>query len=104
MLLSDLAITGGGLTKYETAVTGTPSIILSQVAHQVDLAEEFEKEGTALNLGLGTEVSQEDITEAVTRLSGDGALRAEMSRRGKRLVDGRGVERIISEIPQEVLS
>jgi len=27
-----------------------------------------------------------------------------MSKRGKRLVDGKGIERIISEIPQEVLA
>lgn len=103
MLWSDLAITGGGLTKYETAATGTPSIIISQVAHQADLAEEFEREGTALNLGLGTNISEDDVAEATRRLLRDHALRIEMSRRGKRLVDGKGIERIISEIPQEVL-
>lgn len=104
MLWADLAITGGGLTKYETAVTGTPGIIISQVAHQADLVKEFEKEGTALNLGLGSKISEEDIAEAVRRLLRDDALRAEMSKKGKKLVDGRGIERIISEIPQEVLS
>ena len=104
MLWSDLAITGGGLTKYETAVTGTPSIIISQVAHQADLAKEFEREGTALNLGLGSRVSEENIAEAAEKLLGDDALRAEMSRRGKKLVDGKGNERVISEIPGEVWS
>lgn len=104
MLWSDLAITGGGLTKYETAVTGTPSIIISQVPHQEELAKEFEKEGTALNLGFGTRVSEEEIAEAVANLLGNNALRAEMSRMGKKLVDGKGIEHIISEIPQEVWS
>ena len=104
MLWSDLAITGGGLTKYETAVTGTPSVIISQVAHQAELAKEFEREGTALHLGLGSKVGEEDIAQAVERLLRDDALRAEMSKRGKRLVDGKGIERIISEIPQEVLA
>ena len=104
MLWSDLAITGGGLTKYETAVTGTPSIIISQVAHQVDLAKEFEKEETALNLGLGTGLSEEDIAEAVARLLRDDALRAKMSMRGRQLVDGKGIERILSQIPREVFS
>ncbi len=104
MLWSDLAITGGGLTKYETAVTGTPSIIISQVGHQAALAKEFEREWTTLNLGLGSKVDEADISEAVEKLLMDDTLRAEMSRRGKRLVDGRGIERIISEIPQEVFS
>ena len=33
-----------------------------------------------------------------------GTLRKEMSEKGKKLVDGKGIERIISEIPREVLS
>lgn len=104
MLWADLAITGGGLTKYETAFTGTPSIIISQVSHQAELAAEFEKEGTALNLGLGTRVNEGKIAEAVANLLRNDTLRAEMSKRGRKLVDGRGIERIISEIPQEVWS
>jgi spore coat polysaccharide biosynthesis predicted glycosyltransferase SpsG len=102
MLWSDLAITGGGLTKYETAVTGTPSIIISQVAYLADLVKEFEKGGTTLNLGLSTRINKEDITEAVRRLLRDDALRAKMSKRGRKVVDGKGTERIMSEIPSEV--
>lgn len=104
MLWSDLAITGGGLTKYETAITGTPSIVISQAAHHVKIVEEFEKEQTILHLGLNSRVSEEDVAGATARLLRDYALRAEMSKRGKALVDGRGIERIISEIPGEVLT
>ncbi len=104
MLWSDLAITGGGLTKYETAVTGTPSIIISQDSYQADLSSKFAREGSALYLGFVDEVSTEGIAGAVEKLSRNDALRAEMSKRGKRLVDGKGIERIISEIPQGVLS
>ena len=104
MLWSDLAITGGGLTKYETAVTGTPSIIIPQVAYQAEVAKEFERKGTALNLGLGDSVEEEDIADAVGRLLRDDTLRAEMSKRGKMLVNGKGIERIISEIPDEAWS
>jgi spore coat polysaccharide biosynthesis predicted glycosyltransferase SpsG len=86
MLWADLAITAGGLTKYETAVTGTPSIIISQVAHQADLALEFAREGTALNMGIGAQVTEQDIAEAVSRLLRDDALRAKMSANGKKLV------------------
>jgi len=102
MLWSDLAITGAGLTKYEAAVTGTPGIIIPQYAHLVDLAREFEKKGTALNLGLADNLKEEDIAGAVARLLGDATLRAEMSKRGRNLVDGKGIERIIAEIPDEV--
>ena len=104
MFWSDLVITGGGLTKYEAAVTGTPTIIISQIVHEAEKNREFEKEGTALHLGLGSEVNEQNIVEAVEKLLGNYALRSEMSRRGKNLVDGKGVNRIISEIPQGILS
>ena len=103
MLWSDLTITGGGLTKYETAVTGTPSIIISQVEHQAELSERFRKEGTAIDLGLGGKVNEQDIVEAVNNLLDDYSARLEMSRKGREFIDGRGIEHVISEIPREVL-
>lgn len=104
MLWSDLAITGGGLTKYETAVTGTPSIIISHFDQEVERTKEFERGGSTLHLGLISEINERDIAEAIEKLLKDYALRAEMAKRGKNLVDGRGIERIISEIPRSVLS
>lgn len=104
MLWSDLAITGGGLTKYETAVTGTPSVIISHVDNEATMAKEFERCGSTLHLGLISEVYEEDIVKAIEKILNDYALRSEMSKRGKNMVDGKGVERIILEIPQEVLS
>ena len=103
MLWSDLAITGGGLTKYEMAVTGTPSIIISHFDEEAKRTEEFEKAGSALHLGLITEIDEERIVKAVEKLLDDDALRAEMADRGRKMVDGKGVARIISEIPNSVL-
>lgn len=103
MLWSDLAITGGGLTKYETAITGTPSIIISHFAEEAKRTEEFEKGGSTLHLGLISEIEEKDVAEAVAKLLADNAVRVEMSKKGRNMVDGKGIERIISEIPQEVL-
>ena len=103
MLRSDLAITSGGLTKYETAVTGTPSIIISHFDREAAAAKEFEKGGTTLHLGLVSEVDEEDIVRAIERLLEDYALRVDMSQKGRNLVDGKGVERITAEIPRSVL-
>lgn len=104
MLWSDLSIIAGGLTKYETAVTGTPSIIISQTAHEAAMAEEFEKGGLAIYLGLSSQIGNVDIAKAVENLLDDDVLRTEMARRGRDMVDGRGIRRIIAKIPQEVLS
>lgn len=104
MLWSDLAITAGGLTKYETAVTGTPSVIISQSAYESEMSAKFEKGGSAIHLGLISEIGEADIAEAIKNLLKDDVLRAEMARRGRNMVDGKGIARIISEIPLEVLS
>ncbi|MBM3947380.1 MAG: UDP-2,4-diacetamido-2,4,6-trideoxy-beta-L-altropyranose hydrolase, partial [SAR202 cluster bacterium] len=50
-LWCDVAIIGGGLTKYEAAVTGTPAIVLSQVEHQWDIMQAFAETGAAQHLG-----------------------------------------------------
>lgn len=102
MVWSDLIITGAGLTKYEAAVTGTPCIIITPYVYLEKLAQEFAAKGTALNLGLSDKIKNETIASAIVKLLGDVFRRAEMSKKGKELVDGRGIERIISEIPQEV--
>ena len=104
MLWSDLAITGGGLTKYEMALTGTPGIIISRFEREAEQGKEFEKAGSTLHLGLINEIDEERIVKAVEKLLHDYNLRAKMSKNGKQIVDGKGVARIISEIPPGVLS
>ncbi len=103
MLWADLAITAGGLTKYEAAVTGTPCIIISQVDHQVELARDFARGGAALDLGPGSSVSEDSISQAVQTLLKDDARRAQMSEKGRQMVDGKGIERIFACIPPEAM-
>jgi len=103
MLWADLAITGGGLTKYETAVTGTPSVIITRIKHQKDLSGLFAREGSTVFVDEGDHMSAEEIANVVSKTLRDRELRSDMSIRGKKLVDGRGVARIISEIPREIL-
>lgn len=104
MLWSDLAIIAGGLTKYETAVTGTPSIIISQNAYEAETSREFEGGGSAIHLGLISEIGEAHVAKTIEKLLKHDVLRAEMAKKGRDMVDGQGIRRIISEIPREVLS
>jgi len=103
MLWADLVVTGGGLTKYEAAVIGTPNIAISHHEEEAKNTDEFAKGGSTRHLGLVSQVTEEEIASAIEKLLKDQALRAEMSASGRRMVDGGGVERIISEIPRRVL-
>ena len=100
LLWSDVAVTGGGLTKYETALTSTPSLILSQADHQHNLMEKFSLARTSRYLGRGTQVSEAHIRDAVRGLLVDHETRLAMSNAGRTLVDGRGVERVLEALQE----
>ena len=98
MFSCDLAITSAGIIVYELACTGTPAIVLSQVESQIDTAKETTKNGTLVDLGLGNDVSEEDMITNISRLIKNQNLRQNMSSRGKKLVDGLGAERVAETI------
>ena len=104
MLWADMAVIAGGLTKYETAITGTPTIIVSPNDHEGEMSTVFARSGAALHAGQGSQISDAQIAAAVARVLDDEALRDEMMRMGRQMVDGKGISRVIAEIPEEVLS
>lgn len=103
LLWSDLVITSSGLTVYEAAVTGTPGIVFSQYDYHEKMMDSFSKAGTFLHLGYGAKIDKKAIVDTIERLSDDSVLRSKMSENGKKLVDGKGVNRVISSIPKELM-
>ena len=103
MLSSDLVIIGDGLIKYEAAVTGTPSIMLSRFDSESAPNMIFEQAGTTRHLGDGGQIPVQILAEEIRKILVDAELRRSMSQNGKALVDGKGLTRIIERIPQDVL-
>jgi UDP-2,4-diacetamido-2,4,6-trideoxy-beta-L-altropyranose hydrolase len=102
MQQADLAITAGGNTMFELACVGVPAIVLCGEEFEEETAERMEKYGIVENLGFGGRVSPEKISERVRLLMDDKDRRAEMSRRGQALIDGRGAERIVKLIKEHL--
>lgn len=102
MQQSDLAITAGGNTMFELACVGVPGIVLCGEEFEEETAERMEKYGIVENLGFGARVSPEKIYERVRLLMENKSRRAEMSRRGQELIDGRGAERIVELIKEHL--
>jgi spore coat polysaccharide biosynthesis predicted glycosyltransferase SpsG len=102
MLWCDLAITGSGLTKYEMAVTGTPSLQLSFSEDHAAVNESFVKNGTAKHLGVYDAVSLRSISEEITGLLDNFGKRRFMSEAGKGLLDGLGTGRLIEAIRRKL--
>ncbi|MFH1894716.1 MAG: glycosyltransferase [Patescibacteria group bacterium] len=98
MFSADLAIVGGGITLYELACVGTPGIVLCQTDYQFLEAKCFEKKGAIINLGLGRDTTKEAIASAVKSLISNKEIRKKMSLAAKKIIDGRGAERVVDKI------
>jgi len=99
---ADIAITAAGLTKYETALLGVPNITVSEAMHQHRLMKDFNALGTTIYLGYGAKVATDGIRETLSKLIGDYSLRKELSSKARKVVDGKGAERIATRIKRDL--
>lgn len=99
MLAADLAVTGAGVTLSELAATATPAVMVLTGSNQARNVAAFEKAAGAVPAGpaTGADLGRR-VQDAVTRLAGDGALRARLGARGRALVDGQGAKRVAREL------
>jgi UDP-2,4-diacetamido-2,4,6-trideoxy-beta-L-altropyranose hydrolase len=91
MAEADIGIAAGGLTAWELAFMGLPSLLLSLSDNQISNVEHLNALGAARSLGCSTGVQMQ---AAIQALLDDPEARAEMSRRGQALVDGEGSVRV----------
>jgi spore coat polysaccharide biosynthesis protein SpsF len=98
----DLALASFGVTAYELAACGVPSLLLGLTQDHVASAELFEDEGIAVQMGLAQSLEPRVLANALLRLLEDPSRRREMSRKGQALLDGKGAERIAQAIHDEL--
>lgn len=95
---ADLAIIGSGLTRYETALMATPTIVFSLNQAHMQMVEKFVKKKTACHGGLLDDLSVEQVKDILRKLINDVPLRRSMSKEGALLIDGKGSARLVNEI------
>lgn len=95
MLAADLAVCGGGQTTYELAATGTPTVAIRLAENQTFNLKGLSEAGALVWAGDAGDADLESkVTRALAGLAGGPGRRAEMSRRGRALVDGQGALRV----------
>lgn len=94
-LKSDIAISAGGSSCYELAYFGIPNIIITVADNQLNIAKELDKKNVSIYLGKKEDFSSNKIKENVLKLINDNSLRKNMAENGRKLVDGKGKQRII---------
>ena len=93
----EVVICAGGITLHEAIAVGTPAFVINQAKHQESKARFIEKSGAAINLGMGNKYNITKLREALNLRKPD--LEA-MSLKGKKLIDGRGIFRVIEAITE----
>jgi UDP-2,4-diacetamido-2,4,6-trideoxy-beta-L-altropyranose hydrolase len=98
MAWADLAVSAAGTTCWELAFMGLPMLLVMLAENQRPNAICLDELGVAENLGWHDELSEDKVRAAVMQILDDPTLRASMSQKGLALVDGRGANRIVTEM------
>jgi RimJ/RimL family protein N-acetyltransferase len=96
MTWADIAVTGAGTTFWEMCFLGLPAILLVLAENQEGVAAAADERGIASNLGRGTEVSASAVAGKLAELVSSHERRVGQSEKGRKLVDGRGAERVVA--------
>jgi UDP-2,4-diacetamido-2,4,6-trideoxy-beta-L-altropyranose hydrolase len=101
MSWADLSVTGGGSTCWELVSIGLPALVIIQAENQWGVANGLEEKGAVVNLGWHHELSIDRIAQALENLLLNVAKRKKMSEMSRMLVDGKGTERVISNLIEQ---
>jgi len=93
---SDLLITSSGLTKYEAACVGVPTIVLPQANYQA-MPGGFEERELAVIASEKQMSSTEQLSNLFRNVFANPELRSELSERGQKAFDGKGLERFLKK-------
>jgi spore coat polysaccharide biosynthesis predicted glycosyltransferase SpsG len=94
MTRADLAVASFGVTAYELAAMSIPSIFLCLTEDHVESASAFVEAGTAVCLGVFSEITKQGLAQAVKFLLSDASERLRMAGQARERVDGQGAMRI----------
>jgi UDP-2,4-diacetamido-2,4,6-trideoxy-beta-L-altropyranose hydrolase len=95
MRWADVAVAAAGGTCWELACLGVPMVNIVVADNQKVIAAELEAAGVSVNLGWYHEVAASHIAAVLSEILRAPHRRAQMSIRGKTMVDGQGVSRVI---------
>jgi len=103
MAMSDMAFASSGYVKYELAAIGVPSVLVSIIEHQEELAKCFVEKGQCAEyVGDIRYLDIEKLTVTIKRLVNDHEKRKEMSINGRLLIDCKALKRIENEMVLDI--
>jgi spore coat polysaccharide biosynthesis predicted glycosyltransferase SpsG len=98
MAWADVAVSAGGGTVWELLFMGLPNLTVIAAENQRGSVERLGLCNATVNLGSRDDLNPDFISREVERLCRDRARRVEMLDGNRSLVDGGGIERVLSEL------
>jgi spore coat polysaccharide biosynthesis predicted glycosyltransferase SpsG len=92
------AVTAGNAWSLELACVGVPQLVVVQAETHWPTAQRLEEEGAATCLGWHASASAATLRQAVNVLLTSPAERMAMARCGRKLIDGRGPDRLVTAL------
>lgn len=100
MAEADVAIAAAGATCWELCFMGLPALIVDVAANQTAEALELHRQAYAKYLGSVSALRPRRLAEELSELLRSQSLRQEISQRCRKLVDGRGAERVVDAMQE----
>lgn len=98
MQAADFSLGAGGVTAWERACLGLPTILIEIAENQRRIIAILEREGAAISAGPLHERIETQLSHMLQDILPAGEKRIEMARAAGKLVDGRGLERILETL------
>jgi UDP-2,4-diacetamido-2,4,6-trideoxy-beta-L-altropyranose hydrolase len=95
MAWADIAISAGGSTCWEIAFMRLPSLIITTADNQANIVKELGNARAIIDLGWHKNISMEQYRRVFKEISQDRSKRSYLSKKGQKLVNGKGVMEII---------
>ena len=103
MAWADVAVSAGGTTCWELAFMGVPFVVITLAENQRPVAEGLNNAGCAVDLGWHHNLSVSEIEDRLKSLLLDQKRRMEMAECGQRIVDGKGIIKVLSRLEMPML-
>lgn len=96
MAWADVAVSAAGSTTWELLFLGMPAMFFILADNQRYVAEQMDSQEIGKSLGWAGDISVEPLAKTIALLLKDLDLRAKISEKARQIIDGRGVQRVIT--------
>jgi len=92
---SDIVISNGGNTLFELAIMHIPTITIAMHKHQIPYCNSFQSLGFGIYIGYWKNISLSKVQNSLNLLINNVSLRRKMFSNSKKIIDGKGLSRVI---------